>query len=821
MHATPPRTGFRRHVATLAAVLFAVAASAGAQTFTVTRTSHTLLLADDAHATPHLCNYAAYRIAADAAVPDLWATIGNFAGGRISLAATEDGVYHVGTLPLAGTRMAYFYLCGDTVPSVGELIPGQTHTLTLWDRDPSLPGASVLDATNWSLTYAHAHINASANKIDAVTFDPPDPVLGSTFTLRVDGRTGTVGSDEHLVFTPAGHPGWPAASFELVSAYIDLPDTPGDPHNLVDELVHTGLEVNSSDTPYFALYTFRVTAPTSSSRQVTPYAFIDSGQNLKHVNVSHVVYPEIPPTPNPATLSKAAAPTLLVQQGAALPAFDVTFTVTVNNSDDLAIVLDELRDTLPPSFTYTPGSATFGGNAIADPLVAAQNLTWSGSFALPAQTTRALVFHATVPGNVAPGAYVDCATARIGQTQIDLTADTTDNAPACATVSVIATPPAAGTILITKSTIGGGGTFSFTATPAPPLANFVIDATGGSGVQTFTGLGAGNYVITETVPGGWSLTSITCTFTPSTGGSYTPNLPAGSVSITLGAGTVQAACQFVDTRRGSITVVKDAAPASGQAFTFTTSGLGPSFDLTPPGTPQQVFPNLVAGSYSVAEVVPAGWTLQSIECTLTLAGSNATTIAYTGAPSGNTNAFEAGDTTASIALGAGDDVRCVFFDERNGSITIVKQALGGDGQFAFDTDGVPASAEVLVATTGASGQATAFASVPPGRYAIRELIGTGWRLQSIGCASAGGSEFAYVGSQAAVTSQDAFDAGDHTAEVGLAPGDDVTCTFSNVVVPVVPVPALSDALLAALAMLMLAAGTVALRRRASGVPGRR
>jgi hypothetical protein len=111
--------------------------------------------------------------------------------------------------------------------------------------------------------------------------------------------------------------------------------------------------------------------------------------------------------------------------------------------------------------------------------------------------------------------------------------------------------------------------------------------------------------------------------------------------------------------------------------------------------------------------------------------------------------------------------------------------------------------------------------VPPGRYAIRELIGTGWRLQSIGCASAGGSEFAYVGSQAAVTSQDAFDAGDHTAEVGLAPGDDVTCTFSNVVVPVVPVPALSDALLAALAMLMLAAGTVALRRRASGVPGRR
>ena len=44
-----------------------------------------------AHADAHLCNYAAYRITADAAVTDVWATIGNFAGG-----VSEGGDWNIG-----------------------------------------------------------------------------------------------------------------------------------------------------------------------------------------------------------------------------------------------------------------------------------------------------------------------------------------------------------------------------------------------------------------------------------------------------------------------------------------------------------------------------------------------------------------------------------------------------------------------------------------------------------------------------------------------------------------------------------------------------
>jgi hypothetical protein len=232
---------------TAIAAIGAFAGAAIAQ-ISVSRTSHTMLLADDAHSTSHLCSYAAYRIDTVGALTDVWATIGNFAGGRITLATTEDGVVHVGAIGAGGHGMAYFYLCGDTVPNIGEVIGGQTHTVTLWDRDPTLPGATQLDTSNWTLSYAHAHINASSNKIDLVTVDPPHAVLGSTFTIRVDGRTGTVGDDEHLVFTAAAHANWPAGSFELISAYIDLPDVGPDTHILVDELVHTGLAVNSANT---------------------------------------------------------------------------------------------------------------------------------------------------------------------------------------------------------------------------------------------------------------------------------------------------------------------------------------------------------------------------------------------------------------------------------------------------------------------------------------------------------------------------------------------------------------------------------------------
>lgn len=812
------RTGIARGIGrmvALAAMALAgllAAGVAGAQTYTVARMSHTILLADDAHADAHVCNYAAYRITADAPVTDVWATIGNFAGGRITLAATEDGVVHVGAIPLGQHRTAYFYLCGDTVPNIGEVIPGQTHTVTLWDRDPSLPGATQVGTSNWTLSYAHAHINANSNKIDSVTVDPTDVYLGSTFTIRVDGRTGTVGSDEHLVFSPAAHAAWPAAAFELVASFINLPDVGPDPHELTDDLVHTGFDVNGANTPYYALYTFRVVGMPTTDTETSPYSFIDSGQNLKHTDVSHSVYPVIPPPINSTTLSKSANPTVVVQTGSTT---DVTFTVTINNTDEETVTLDEIRDVLPAGFTYAAGTSTFNGGAIGNPLVSGPNLTWTGSFVVPPLSSRQLVFHATLQANPSVGTYDNCVTARIGSTQIDTTADTTDNAPACARVSVIATPPAGGTILIRKTAIGGGATFSYTGTGGAPVGNFSIDASAGSGVQTFTTVPAGAYTITETIPSGWALTAINCTVNPSTAGSATPNVGGGSVSITIGAGNVVVDCEFVNNKRGSITIVKNADPEVGQAFSFSAPSLTPPFDLTPPGTPQQAFASVSPGLYTFTETVPAGWTLDDIECSITTVGTNTTTFAYSGAVSSPTAGFEAGDVTAEITLGWGDQVRCEFYNLQNGSITIVKQTENADGTFVFNTSGPAGGSQVQLVTSGGGAQDTPFLSVPPGTYSITELVPAEWSLRDIVCSSTNGeSAFIYTGNPDGP--QDTFEPGDTTATIYLGAGDGVLCTYVNRKVPHTAIPTLSEWMLMLLGTLLLAGGAMSLRRRVAG-----
>lgn len=782
-------------VRVLTILLAMAAANAQAQTYTVTRTSYHTLYTDTAHADAHLCGYAAYRIQASAAVTDLWATIGNFAGGRITLSANDDGVYHVGAIPAGDYGMAFFYLCGDSVPPIGTIVPGQTHTLTLWNRDPSLPGATQVNASNWTLSLAHAHINAQSNKIDAITVTPPNPVVGGTFTIRVDGRTGTIGSDEHLIFTPAAHAGWLAGAFELESTYIDLPDTPGDTHIIIDDLAHTGLQVNSANTPYFALYTFRVNRPTAAPVETSPYVYIDSGVNLKHVDVSHLVYPEIPPVPNPATLTKSATPTLIVQGTAT----NVSFSIRIANSASQGIVLDQVRDVLPAGFSYVPGSASYGGSPLADPLVferdpgnplPEQNLVWIGSYPVPALGNRSLVFQASVPANIAVGTYDNCSVAFIDGTQIDLTADTTDNAPACARVTVIPQGPPGGAIVVQKNTVGGNGSFPFTASPTP-LSNFTLNVTGGSGVQTFTQVPGGTYTIQEAVPAGWTLSNIACTITQagSTATSFAYLGAAGGTNafepgddravITLGT-DAQVRCVFTDTRLSGLTIRKATEPAAtGQSFNFTGTGTGiGNFTLTPPATPTQTFANLAAGTYVVSETVPTGWTLANIVCAITSAGSNTTSFAFSGA-AGGTAAFEPGDTTVTVTLGAGDAAECRFDNVRNGRITLVKNTTGGDDSFGFDTNGSLGSAEVTITTSGGTGNAVAFASVAPGTYPISEIVPAAWTLASIACTSAGGSTYTYTGSAANGATPGVFDPGDITTTVFLAAGDDVTCTFAN------------------------------------------
>ena len=417
-----------------------------------------------------------------------------------------------------------------------------------------------------------------------------------------------------------------------------------------------------------------------------------------------------------------------------------------------------------------------------------------------------------------------------------------------------------GTITVHKSAVGGDGDFPFTGTGAGVPATFTITTSGAdhTGSQSFGGLAAGTYSVSEAVPAGWDLAPqpIGCTVT---GGSNTTITPNGLNGVTIALGTTGAttdsvSCEFVDIRRGSITIAKSASPQDPQLFTFTTASLAsttslpPSFQIADSGTPpnSQTFDSLVPtiytvteatapgwrlvdvactggsvvasnpatgavvidlqpgedvvctysnakngtitvtkstvgasggdaftfsgdlagtigtgqslsgnfadGTYAIYEIVPAGWDLANIVCT-------GGTVIYTGGEGANpTPSFTPGDTTVNVTIAGAQVVACTFTNVKRGSIRIVKDAQGGDASFDFT-----GARTFQIVTNGGSGQdATTFASVPPGVYPITETIPAGWRLAALACTNASGVDL--------VTA---------TASANVAPGENVTCTFTD------------------------------------------
>jgi len=86
------------------------------------------------------------------------------------------------------------------------------------------------------------------------------------------------------------------------------------------------------------------------------------------------------------------------------------YTITVSNPNAAAATLSSIVDTLPAGFSYTAGSSS--GATTTDPTVAAQVLTWTGPFNVPAGGTTTLHFGVTVAS--ANGTYYNQATADAG-----------------------------------------------------------------------------------------------------------------------------------------------------------------------------------------------------------------------------------------------------------------------------------------------------------------------------------------------------------------------------------------------------------------------
>jgi len=220
----------------------------------------------------------------------------------------------------------------------------------------------------------------------------------------------------------------------------------------------------------------------------------------------------------------------------------------------------------------------------------------------------------------------------------------------------------------------------------------------------------------------------------------------------------------------SITIVKNTIGGDG-AFDFSSNTLTPSpFTITTTAnTGSQVFrPLLVPGVYDVTETVPAGWSQTSATCS-------------------------DGSPVSAINLADGEAVICTFTNTLNvagtGSITIVKNTIGGDGAFDFSSNTLTPSPFTIttVANTGSQN----FAGLIAGVYDVAETLPVGWTLNSATCSD-----------------------GSPVDAIDLANGETVICTFTNQMLAApIPVPGLSRIGLLILLSLMLLTMAQVYRRK--------
>jgi hypothetical protein len=322
-----------------------------------------------------------------------------------------------------------------------------------------------------------------------------------------------------------------------------------------------------------------------------------------------------------------------------------------------------------------------------------------------------------------------------------------------------------GSITVHKKAVGGDGVFTFAGSGPGVLTTFAITTSGAehAGSQSFAGLAAGMYTVSEIVPVGWDLAPppIDCTITSGSNTTITPDgLNGVTIALgTTGAATDSVACEFVDIKRGSITIAKSAAPQDPQLFTFTTTSLASttslpaSFQIADSGTPpnSQTFDALVPSIYRVTEASVGGWRLVDVACT-----------------GGSVVAADPETGIAAIDLQPGEDVVCSYSNAKNGTLTVTKNALGAAAGDAFTFAGD------LAGTIG-NGQSLS-GGFADGAYAVSEIVPAGWDLANIFCT---GGTVTYTG-QGGSNPTPSFAPGDTTINVTIAGAQAVACTFTNV-----------------------------------------
>ncbi len=245
---------------------------------------------------------------------------------------------------------------------------------------------------------------------------------------------------------------------------------------------------------------------------------------------------------------------------------------------------------------------------------------------------------------------------------------TSDSITPVAFLAYVGPLAAPATLIIEKVTDPPGSEQAFDYTTTGGLSPDTFSLTDGQ-QQTYTDLEPGTYGVEETVPTGWTLTSVVVS------NGDDPD------AITLGPGE-SVTVTFTNTQNpATATLIVEKVVLVGdpdQEFPFEAGpGLTPGTFVLTHGE-QQIFLDVAPGTYSVEEIVPDGWILVSVEV------SN-------------------GDDPTAITIEAGDTITVTFTDtldvpEGEGCPLTLEPGPSSGGGFGCVSDVTPDETTLLASS---------------------------------------------------------------------------------------------------------------------------
>lgn len=277
--------------------------------------------------------------------------------------------------------------------------------------------------------------------------------------------------------------------------------------------------------------------------------------------------------------------------------------------------------------------------------------------------------------------------------------------------------------------------------------------------QTVSGVGEGSDVVTfepltlnrtytidePVLPPGWDQTSVSCAGVPD----EDPSAPGQQVTITEPDQTI--GCAITNTAQpGALTITKSTVGGDGSfTFTLTPAGGEPTeVDVTTTdGTGQVTVDDLLPGeTITISEVDPGqSWIAGELTCTVVGADGSQGEVA----------------PVAGFTVEPGDEVTCAVTNTATATVVVDKVTDPVGDETPFDFQFGPLGGDAIGFTLTDTDAPEVLGGLPAGDYLLQELVPDGWTLTDVTCAP----------------EQFVDDAG--AATITLAPGDVVTCTYTN------------------------------------------